>query len=558
MKRLALLVLLVIGISACKEENLNNNLLESKEVKVNEGVVYPLLMKSRSAFSFETNWENMDYLDISDSERIHFPWGNKSDSNMPYTFVMDIKKEDGWKMLFHTLTDDVDDNIRYIGLYNQRTGFLKILYYLRSNSFSNNGGAWNLEFTSPQQFLNHTSELAIPQNTGNLLYWGCSNGVKQGNKGFMVGWNGFQIQLAYSPNSTDNYALDISSNVLLNGKMDLLGTSKSYSQGTILTHGSTNPLSGLTSDLASVFGAEAKDFIQEKVDSGLFRSVSSRSLISGIGGAIVKYGANKIFSKLTASFSQPTTTRSDLEFSTTGEFNITGNISFDLTSPARSLRTYFSKNYVGEVGVWNLADQPIIYIDPRADHVPDPMDDTYKEYTYRMRGISRYAYDLQINPELQPYIKDQWVDIDLVRFYNEDDCPEIPGMFTYGNLGSNYKGFGGGLYTTDKLIYREHQQEGSMYDDPMDDYTFYSKQSFYNAYGKPLPVVFAPNVESYEGKKFDVTNLFLKFSLYLVTEFEGKRDTTISTRTFVPQVEWDPTLYNVLKDIPMEDLVNIE
>lgn len=558
MKEFTLLALLIVGISACKEENLNYNLLESKGMKVNEGVVYPLLMKSRNASTFETDWENFTKVVVSDTEDIDLPWGNRSDANMPYTFVMDIKKEDGWKMLFHTLTDDVADNIRYIALYNQRTGFLKILYYLKSNSYANNGGAWNLEFTSPQKFLNHTSELAIPQNTGNLLYWGCSNGMKQGNKGFMVGWNGFQIQLAYSPNSTDDYALDISSNILLNGEMDLLGTSKSYSQGTILTHGSTNPLSGLTSDLASVFGAEAKDFIQEKVDSGLFRNVSSRSLISGIGGAIVKYGANKIFSKLTASFSQPTTTRSDLEFSTTGEFNITGNVSFDLTSPARSLRTYFSKSYVGEVGVWNLADQPIIYIDPRADHVPDPMDDTYKEYTYRMRGISRYAYDLRINPELQPYIKDQWVDINLVRYYNEDDRPEIPSMFTYGNLGSNYKGFGGGLYTTDKLIYREHQQEGSMYDDPMDDYTFYSKIGFYNTYGKPLPVVFAPNVESYEGKKFDVTNLFLKFSLYLVTEFEGKRDTTISTRTFVPQVEWDPTLYNALKDIPMENLEYFE
>ena len=30
----------------------------------------------------------------------------------------------------------------------------------------------------------------------------------------------------------------------------------------------------------------------------------------------------------------------------------------------------------------------------------------------------------------------------------------------------------------------------------------------------------------------------------MVTEFEGKRDTTLHTRTFAPKVEWDPTLYN--------------
>ena len=82
--------------------------------------------------------------------------------------------------------------------------------------------------------------------------------------------------------------------------------------------------------------------------------------------------------------------------------------------------------------------------------------------------------------------------------------------------------------------------------------------SLYNTYGGPLPIVFAPNVESYDDKKFNSTNLFMKFSLYLVTEFEGKRDTTVSTRTFVPQIEWDPTLYNALKDVDMRNLGHYE
>ena len=40
----------------------------------------------------------------------------------------------------------------------------------------------------------------------------------------------------------------------------------------------------------------------------------------------------------------------------------------------------------------------------------------------------------------------------------------------------------------------------------------------------------------------------------MVTEFEGKRDTTVSTRTFIPQIEWAPTLYNALKDVDMRNL----
>ena len=561
MKKILLFTLLVLGISACSNEELN--IVSTKEIKTSEGIIYPMLSKSRNASSLENNWENIANITLPGNEYIIFPWANNSDSNMPYTFVMDIKKEDGWKMLFHTFTPEAESNMRYIALYNQRTGFLKILYYLKTDAFANNSGAWELDFTIPRPYFNHTLELAVPQNTANVNYWGCSNAVKQGHKPFKLGWNGFQVQLAYVPNITSVYTLDIDSHCMNNIEANLLGNTQSYTQGTILTHGSTNPFTALTGDLASTFGQEAKDFLESKLDSGEVKGnnetgTRSASLIAGIGGNVVKYGLNKIFSKLTASFSQPTTTRSDVELTTKGEFTITGNLTFNSNSPARSLRANFSKNYVGELGVWNLANQPIIYIDPRADHVPDPMDNQYKEYTYQMRGISRYAYDLRINPELTPYIKDQWVDIDLVRYYHASDRPQIPNIFTFGTLGSIYNGLGGGYYTTDKLIYKEHMGAGSMYDEFLDNYTFYSRMSLYNTYGGPLPIVFAPNVESYEDKKFNSTNLFMKFSLYLVTEFEGKRDTTVSTRTFVPQIEWDPTLYNALKDVDMRNLGHYE
>ena len=555
MKKVMLWTLLAIGLAACQDENLEFS--TPQEMKTTEGVVYPMLSNSRNVSSFDTDWENMTNIVLSENEDIYLPWANGSDSNMPYSFVMDIKKEDGWKMLFHTFTPEAESNIRYMALYNQRTGFLKVFHYLPSNAFPNNSGAWDLNFTIERPYFNHTTELAVPQNTGNVQYWGCSNAVKQGNKPFKLGWNGFQVQLAYAPNIMDSYALDIDNHCMNNIEANLLGNTQSYTQGTILTHGSTNPFTALTGDLASTFGLEAKEFLESKLDSSGVtgnNETRSASLIAGIGGNVVKYGLNKIFSKLTASFSQPTTTRSDVELTTKGEFTITGDLSFNSNSPARSFRANFSKNYVGELGVWNLANQPIIYIDPRADHVPDPMDDTYGEYTYRMRGISRYAYDLQINPELAPHIKGQWVDIDLVRYYHASDRPQVPSMFSFGALGGNYKGFGGGYYTTDKLIYKEHMGEGSMYDEFLDDYTFYTRQSFHDTYGEPLPIVFAPNVESYEGKKFESINLFMKFSLYLVTEFEGKRDTTVSTRTFIPQIEWDPTLYNALKDVDMRNL----
>ena len=54
--------------------------------------------------------------------------------------------------------------------------------------------------------------------------------------------------------------------------------------------------------------------------------------------------------------------------------------------------------------------------------------------------------------------------------------------------------------------------------------------------------------------KYSMHNRFMKFSLYLVTDFEGKRDTTLFSRTFAPKVEWDPQLYELYKDYPFEDM----
>ncbi len=41
----------------------------------------------------------------------------------------------------------------------------------------------------------------------------------------------------------------------------------------------------------------------------------------------------------------------------------------------------------------------------------------------------------------------------------------------------------------------------------------------------------------------------MRVSLYTVTEFEGKEETTISTRTFLPKYEWDPDMYNEYKNL---------
>lgn len=544
----------------------DNSALPTNEAVDLNGVVYPSSkfyrpMTKGTTGNFETDWETMDKIELPDKDAIIYtPWSTSgSDSNLPKDFAFDVKKEDGWKMLLHTF-NVANEKMRYFVLYNQRTGIMKVFYYLADGAFPNNGGAWEVEFTTPQALFNHTGELAIPINLSTINNWGCTNVVRAENKAFYLGWNGFQIQLAYTPNTNSGYLIDVSSHCLNTADLDLFGSNYSYSEGTILTYGSSNPLSGLASDLTAVFGSTAKDFIDDQISSGKLKgkteSVSTKSLAGGIAGAVLNYGANLIFNAFTSSFSQTTTSKMDLQFITKGEIEIQGELSFNSNSPAISLRLPFGKDYVGELGVWNLSEQPIIYLDPRADYVPNPpFDEMWHEYNYQLRGVSRYDYDLLVNPDLKPYIKDQWVEIELVRYWNGEGAPEVPDIYEFGSLGGRMNGFEGNIYKESDLIYGNYKEPGSIYKEPM-AYTVYSKfgTTPEGEYLDPVPTVFVPNMPTYTYRKFNSENLFLKMSLYLVTEFEGKEETTISTRTFIPKIEWDPVLCDQLKDVPLEEL----
>ena len=557
-----------VALFSCQDDltPVNNAASSADDVVDLDGVVYPSSkfyqpMTKGTNGSFETDWETMNYIELpSQGTTIYTPWSSDGgDANLPYDFVFDVKKEDGWKMLLHTFNVDTEQ-MRYFILYNQRTGIMKVFYYLSDDAYLNNGGTWNLEFKSPQALLNHTGELAIPINLDKVNYWQCTNTVRLENKAFALGWNGFQVQLSYTPNTDPNLLIYIDSHCLNTADVNLFGKDYSYSEGTIMTHGSSNSLSELVPDMSAVFGNSAQEFINDQIDSGKLKAkaedADTKGLIGDIAQAVAKYGVNLIFNSLTSSLSNTTTSPMDLQFITKGLIKMQGNISYNTNSPTMSLSKPFSKDYVGELGVWNLTEQPTIYLDPRADYVPNPpYDEMWHEYNYQLRGVSRYDYDLVVNPDLKPHIKDQWVEIELVRYWNGTGAPEVPEIYEFGSLGGRMNGFEGNVYKESDLIYGNHLDSAAIYREPM-AYTVYSKYGTTpdGEYHDPLPTVYVPDMPTYTYMKFNSENIFLKMSLYLVTEFEGKEETTISTRTFIPKIEWDPVLCEQLKDVPEEEL----
>lgn len=559
MKRFGLMMILSsMFLMACRDQVAEQRWEQPFETE-NESleIVYPLskgykasIVRTRGAVAdFENDWENQQNITTASGYFFLTPWTDgQGDSNLPENFNFDIKKEDGWQLLFHTFsgTDYSAKDRNYMAFYNQRTGILKVFYYLRDAPSSNNGAAWEVSFNGNQRMLNMSGEITDPLNIEQIKYWKGNNFVVNPVKPFQAGWNGFQIPLAYDPTSiTTGRSLDIRTSLTNVADVNLFGDMAAYSAGTILTQSSTNPMSGLSQKISTVIGKQAEQWINDKIEEGMAHpeSSSTRSVVGGaIIGGLVKSGVNLIFSKLTASFSKFSTQRSDLEFTTHGTTHLSGTITFESSSPVLNLRAPFTKDLVGELGAWNLKDRPTIYVDPRADYVPD--SELFGEFCYRMRGVRGYDYEVVINPKLKPHVIKQWVDVDLIRYWKwEPNAPKLPTYYTdFGSIGNtDYMGISA-IFNEEQLLYGDKLTAGSVYRDDL--------RATVWAYAMDwVPMIYVPKVKTHEEQKYNVANIFMKVTLNLVTDFEGKRDTTISTRTFIPKMEWDPYICSRLEPL---------
>lgn len=470
----------------------------------------------------------------------------------------DVKKEDGWTLILHTFLTPavITQNANYMFLYNQRTSILKVLYYLES-PWANNAGFWKVDFGSQQHhFFNHTGELALPMNINYVNYWITTNASCMEDLSFREGWNGFQIQLAYD---TMNEAIGSILNLVTRNanitRKSMFGEFEGYSQGTLVTHGSTNPISSLVNDIASVFGNEAQSYITKTFGKKDSTSTRSITMAGGIANAVVKWGANKVMGAITAGFSKPTTTVADLSFTTRTKGTLSGQDTFDANAPSLTFAPNFSTNDLGcHLGAWNLAGTPTVYVDPRAVIMPV---DRGNDHYYRLCGITGYDYELVINPDLEKHLVRKWVVIEPIRYWNKPDSVlQNPIQnFDYGTLGQvkGGTGFDDYSFNEQECVYEERDKYNvkmRIYSDDMKS-AIYMRSGLYEHYGQKIPhTIFVPKETSYLAGNvgYDMGGRYLKFSLYLVTDFEGKRDTTLHSRTFVPKVEWDPKLYDTYKN----------
>lgn len=109
MKKLLVLVsvLFTFCFCACTDESvtIEDSLLPMTRAIVNEANA------SKSNPDLLYNWENMSEVVLNTAitpevgDKVTLPWANGAQTLLPQKFCEDIKKKDGWKMLFHTFKE---------------------------------------------------------------------------------------------------------------------------------------------------------------------------------------------------------------------------------------------------------------------------------------------------------------------------------------------------------------------------------------------------------------------------------------------------------------------
>lgn len=168
-----------------------------------------------------TNWENCRTIVLSnvaangENLSVGVPWVDGTPTRLDKDFRTDVKKKDGWIMLFHTFCKtNLDTDIGYLFFYNRYSGYVKVFSYNPSVT-SGTKSIWRLESNSkqtPSTIFNENEYFSNKlDDSVNATIWAQDyDNVVSGNTSVLErGWNGFQFRVGeYNSNNTKE-TLDI-------------------------------------------------------------------------------------------------------------------------------------------------------------------------------------------------------------------------------------------------------------------------------------------------------------------------------------------------------------
>ncbi|WP_148295530.1 hypothetical protein [Prevotella dentasini] len=337
-----------------------------------------------------------------------------SSSSIPENIRKDIREEDGWKILYSSvqiighrrIQDIADPHSNYLLLYNRYSGILKGFVYI-DKALKNNYAYWVLSIPQHTTLFNFSGKFALPANSPDSPQSITLSNITTNNltHGFDSGWNCFMTELSYDANSMSEtldiygYAMNIS-DIKEKGSLDI------NSKGTIVTSSQSNPYSKSIKGVASMVGDAAKDWItsdkggKKYISANFWNKIAGSVAKDGIS-ALINFGISKVFRSF---LSTTNTTNYDLQFSTTGSVQLTGEIisnSSGQTNPIQGIPL----NSIGEcLGVWNLAETPKC-IESASGELYG-VENSYGSTGYLYEFEQHPLYKIIRNPALKTYMYD--------------------------------------------------------------------------------------------------------------------------------------------------------
>ena len=194
----------LLGLSlciSCKDEQIQQECVVDAAITENDGeVAYPKRMKTRSQ-SIEQDWEKWETVALATGDVVDVPWNKKSTSGaIPYDIRNDIEAKNGWDLIAHTVNGYGSFNKNYLIFHNKYTGILKVFYYMEASQAElQNTAIWKLVLETPSSNFVFVDEYAGLSTQKDKREMYLSDLTNDDTRGFTLGWNCFQAELAYDP-----------------------------------------------------------------------------------------------------------------------------------------------------------------------------------------------------------------------------------------------------------------------------------------------------------------------------------------------------------------------
>lgn len=407
MRKIIIIFGVCISLLSCstseitEETNGQNVTLQVKPL-----VAYPMKYTQTRSSVQSDNWELWKKVQLASGDSVYTPWNRfLAGTAIPYDIRMDIKARDGWNLIAHTVNGYGERGMNYLIFHNKYTGILKVFYNLEQNQSNlQNTAIWKLHFENPQSFLAFSDKYARLSSDKSVRDIYLSNISNDESKGYTVGWNCFQVELAYDPDFVEGSIQFIPMSMTTSSvKFD--GTFKSGTSGVIISTTTSNPLNGLVKGIANVAGKKAESWVSDEIKNMKFGNTLKNALSSG-AGSLVKSGIGAALGSFVGVFSKTTQTTQSVQLKTEGSVELEGEIKTLQTGLIKPLSMSISINDVGRLGVWCLAKEPSILVNPYVHLVgQNSLIDYMYDYEMHVSTDGDNTCHVIINPDLEKTIK---------------------------------------------------------------------------------------------------------------------------------------------------------